>query len=620
MRKILVLIGFMFVATAAQAQCDANATPANFASTFSSMQSGRICLASGSYGNFSGGAKANMVTITPAAGATVTFGNLTFGTSVRNITMLGPMKAGPSEINPPSNALMNVFINGVDFGSSGHLNHEGRVSIIGGGQPLSAGGNGVHILNSKFGPGGCSDGIQDSSRGSDIGPNNEFVGIVQGNCTEHSDAIQPYASNEIWIHGNYLHNNEQGIMSPDGVSTGYKIENNVIQTTTGYPCMHMGDTRNGNINRNVCLNGGIRIYGGNQNVPSQNMTIQNNVASVDNSGCTGCTITNNASVSSVTFVVPNGTMRCDYATKTPTGTGTGGSTVGLNDCGPPPPVGITVTVSPASVTKQVNQTQQFTATVTGTTNTNVTWTATCGSVGANGLFVAPSAPATCTVRATSQADASKSGTGTVTVTAGPPPPGCTTSTTSFVSAPFTTQTGNFTAEYDATPAAQTMDAVFGLSNGPATSYNSNAVATRFESSTIQARNGNDYTPIPNAGFVADKTYHFKLVVRIPTHTYDVFVNEAGSTTVNSLTGLAFRFEQSNVTQLNNWSQIAMTGSQQVCNFTLGITPPPTPTLGPINCTGLTCVITQTNNPSGTQFPGTFTGPNGQSASATARVP
>ena len=109
----------------------------------------------------------------------------------------------------------------------------------------SASGNGVQVKNSTFGPGGCSDGIQDSSSGTEIGPNNEFKGIVQGGCSEHADAIQPYASNYIYIHDNYLHDNEQGIMSPDGVSTGYRITNNVIHTSTAYPCMHLGDTRNG---------------------------------------------------------------------------------------------------------------------------------------------------------------------------------------------------------------------------------------------------------------------------------------------------------------------------------------------------------------------------------------
>lgn len=532
-KAICALILIAASVLSASAQCDVTVTTANFASVFSSTQSGTICLATGNYGNFSGGAKSSMVTIQPAAGATVAFGNGNFGSSVRNITMKGPMKMGPTEVSPPT-VKMNLIFDGVDWGSSGHQAHEGRLSIIGGGSN-AIGSNGVIVKNSKFGPGGCADGIQDSSKGTEIGPNNEFFGIVQGGCSEHSDAIQPYASNYIWIHGNYLHDNEQGIMSPDGVSTGYLIENNVIHTTTGYPCMHMGDTRSGTISRNVCRNGGIRIYGGNQNVPSQNMTIQNNVAGVDNSGCTGCTITGNVSPSSVTFV--GGAGRCAYKTTS--------GTAGLNDCGvvPPPP---------------------------------------------------PPPPP-------------------------PTPTNCTVSTTSFQNTPFTLQNGTFAVEYDATPSNATMDAVFGLSNGPSTSYNSNAIATRFESSTIQARSGNDYVPIPNAGFVAGTTYHFRLVVRIPTHTYDVFVNAVGSTVVNSLVGLAFRFEQSNVAQLNNWSTISITGTQQVCNFTLGTTPPPNPTLT-LTCAVLACQFTQTSLAPGSTITVVGTGPSNITATSVARVP
>ena len=117
-------------------------------------------------------------------------------------------------------------------------------------------------MNSTFGPGGCSDGIQDSSKGTEIGPNNEFKNITQS-CsasTAHVDSIQVYASNYVWIHDNYIHDGEQGIMSPDGPSTGYRIENNVIHTSTGYPCMHIGDNRDSTISHNVCRNGAIRLY------------------------------------------------------------------------------------------------------------------------------------------------------------------------------------------------------------------------------------------------------------------------------------------------------------------------------------------------------------------------
>jgi hypothetical protein len=145
-----------------------------------------------------------------------------------------------------------------------------------------------------------------------------------------------YASNYVWIHDNYIHDGEQGIMSPDGPSTGYRIENNVIHTSTGYPCMHIGDNRDSTISHNVCRNGAIRLYEGNQGVASQNITAQNNVAAIANENCSGCTIDHNVSPGAVSFV--GGIGRCAYAIVSP-GTGSDGTPIGLNDCvaGPPAP-------------------------------------------------------------------------------------------------------------------------------------------------------------------------------------------------------------------------------------------------------------------------------------------
>ena len=231
---------------------------------------------------------------------------------------------GPVEVAPGSTPL-NLVFDGDTWGNVGHAAHEGRLSIVGGGSS-AIGGNGVQVKNSTFGPGGCSDGIQDSSSGTEIGPNNEFKGIVQGSCSEHADAIQPYASNYIYIHDNYLHDNEQGIMSPDGVSTGYRITNNVIHTSTAYPCMHLGDTRSGTITHNVGRNGQIRVYGGNQNVASQNMTVRDNGATIDASACSGCTIDHNQTVT-----YTGGSGRCAYATASPKGTASDGTDIGLNE-------------------------------------------------------------------------------------------------------------------------------------------------------------------------------------------------------------------------------------------------------------------------------------------------
>ena len=315
-----------------------HATPSTFASTYSGAAGGdTILLASGSYGSWNGGAKSSMVTIAPESGASVSFGGGTFGSSIRNLTIKGVTYTGPIGVYPGSTPLHLVF-DGITMGAVGQEGHEGRLSIIGGGTN-AIGSNGVQVKNSTFGPGGCSDGIQDSSKGTEIGPGNEFRGIVQTGCSTsqaHVDAIQPYDSNYIWIHDNYLHDNEQGIMAPDGPSTGWLVENNVIHTTNGYPTITLGHAVNGIVRHNVSRNGSIRVYGGNEGVNSSGMVITDNVGGVSNNGCTNCTITNNPSRSQVTFT--GGTGRCAYATASPKGTATDGTDVGLNDCdGTPPP-------------------------------------------------------------------------------------------------------------------------------------------------------------------------------------------------------------------------------------------------------------------------------------------
>lgn len=330
----LVALAVLFILPATASAADLHATPATFSSVFAGAQGGdRVLLASGSYGTWGGGAKpAPGVTIAPESGASPTFSGGTFGSSVRNITVQGITYTGPVTVTPPSGATMGLVFDGDTWGNVGTGGGEGRLSIVRGGL---ASGSGVQIKNSTFGPGGCSDGIQDLSNGTEIGPGNEFRGIVQGNCSQHADAIQVYGADNTYIHDNYLHDNEQGIMSPDGPSTGYRFVNNVIHTSTGYPCMHIGDSNKGSITHNVCVNGPIRVWGGNQNVVSTDMVVQNNVAELwVPDGCPGCTIDHNVTPGLVSFL--GGVGRCAYAILSPI-TGSDGTPIGLADCAAGPP-------------------------------------------------------------------------------------------------------------------------------------------------------------------------------------------------------------------------------------------------------------------------------------------
>jgi hypothetical protein len=85
-----------------------------------------------------------------------------------------------------------------------------------------------------------------------------------------------------------------------------------------------------------------------------------------------------------------------------------------------------ITLNPSSLTLAVGNTQAFSANISGTSNTAVTWTAsgagcistTCGTISANGIYVAPMSvpsPPSVTVRATSAVDSTKSASASVTI-------------------------------------------------------------------------------------------------------------------------------------------------------------------------------------------------------------
>src|SRR5215217_831917 len=139
---------------------------------------------------------------------------------------------------------------------------------------------------------------------------------------------------------------------------------------------------------------------------------------------------------------------------------------------------------------------------------------------------------------------------------------------------FTSQGTAFTAEWDATPSAANIDVVMALSNGAQTSVTAFACLTRFnEFGKIQARDGGNYNSASSILYTANTTYHFRLVVSVPSHTYSIYVTPAGGS--EQLVGLnyAFRTEQSTVSALNNQGLIVdtATGSARLCNFVISPT-------------------------------------------------
>lgn len=146
---------------------------------------------------------------------------------------------------------------------------------------------------------------------------------------------------------------------------------------------------------------------------------------------------------------------------------------------------------------------------------------------------------------------------------------CQTSTAAWQNFAFAAQTSSFTAELDATPAAASLDAVTGLSNGPATAFADLALDVRFNTTgTIDALNGGAYASAASIPYTAGTSYHFRLVVDSGNQTYSVYVTPAGGTEETLGSGYAFRTGQPTVTSLNNWALYSDVGSHEVCNFVI----------------------------------------------------
>src|SRR5882672_2272045 len=215
-----------------------------------------------------------------------------------------------------------------------------------------------------------------------------------------------------------------------------------------------------------------------------------------------------------------------------------------------------VTVSPASASVPEGQTVQLTATPKSAngnplTGRTITWSssntsvATVSSSGLASGVVAGSA----TITATSEG---QSGSSAITVT--PPASTCPTSSTAFQNTAFASQNGSFTATFEATPNGTGLDAATGLSQGAAAAYTDFAVIIRFNTGgTIDARNGGAYAAANTIPYTAGTSYHFRIVVDVPSHTYAAYVTPAGGAEQTIGTGFAFRTEQSTVTALANWT-------------------------------------------------------------------
>ncbi len=145
--------------------------------------------------------------------------------------------------------------------------------------------------------------------------------------------------------------------------------------------------------------------------------------------------------------------------------------------------------------------------------------------------------------------------------------GCPVSTPTWQNTPFVPQDGLLTVEWDAMPNAQNVDGLTTLSLGEGSGFDDFAVLVRFNiNDFIDVRNGDSYQADTAVSYTAGATYHFRVAVNVPEHTYTTYVTSPGLSELVIATDYAFRTTQSAVESLTSWGLWAGIGAHEVCNF------------------------------------------------------
>jgi hypothetical protein len=135
---------------------------------------------------------------------------------------------------------------------------------------------------------------------------------------------------------------------------------------------------------------------------------------------------------------------------------------------------------------------------------------------------------------------------------------------------FQARDGIFAVNFDAVPHQNRMNGVTGVARGVVNSADDLAVIVRFNpAGRIDARNDGFYQADSVINYTAGKRYHFRLVINVPQHTYDVFVQPPGGVEQALATNYAFRTSQQSVQDLDAWALRGLQGSHTVTNFNLG---------------------------------------------------
>lgn len=140
----------------------------------------------------------------------------------------------------------------------------------------------------------------------------------------------------------------------------------------------------------------------------------------------------------------------------------------------------------------------------------------------------------------------------------------------WINSPFISQSGSFQLEFDATPSANSVDALSVLSQGPASTFSDGIVRIRFAlPGIIDVRGASSYTADQQVSYVGGQTYHFRVQVDVSTKVFTVFVTPQGGSEILLASNFSFPTSAPVVSSLTNFAVWSSIGSHSVENISFG---------------------------------------------------
>ena len=141
-------------------------------------------------------------------------------------------------------------------------------------------------------------------------------------------------------------------------------------------------------------------------------------------------------------------------------------------------------------------------------------------------------------------------------------PGALTSTETWQSQPLdSTQTGEFTVEFDSIPLQDNMNGVTGFAQNMPDEHDDCGCLVRFDDvGVIDVRTGDVYQADNEVFYSVGTNYHFRLEINIPAHTYSVYVTPGTGSEVLLAADYNFRTPQQSATSMSYWGLVAATGN------------------------------------------------------------